>query len=62
MRHQGRNGDVALWDNFGTWHYGVVTGVRGQVRRLHRVAAVSRSIVPTLDRARAMRELLQTQA
>lgn len=62
VRHQWSPGDVAIWDNFGTWHYGVVSGIRGQVRRLRRVAAVSRSISPTLDRARAMQELVASRA
>jgi len=62
VRHQWQPGDVAIWDNFGTWHYGVVSGARGQVRRLHRVAAVSKSITPTLDRERAVRELMAMQS
>ncbi len=62
MRHQWRKGDVAIWDNFGTAHYGVAGDVGDQLRRLHRVAAWSKKIRPTLDRARAMRELLAEHA
>jgi taurine dioxygenase len=60
VRHQWRKGDVALWDNYGTWHYGVTSNLGDKPRLLHRVAAVSTTIVPTLDRARAMRELLES--
>ncbi len=63
VRHQWRAGDVAMWDNFGTLHYGVTGDLsRTEPRLLHRVSAFSKNIVPTLDRERAMRELLQSRA
>ena len=58
VRHQWQPGDVALWDNFGTVHYGVTADLGDQVRRLHRVAAWSPSVRPSLDRDRAMRALV----
>jgi alpha-ketoglutarate-dependent taurine dioxygenase len=58
VRHQWRKGDIAIWDNFGTTHYGVSGDVGDQFRRLYRVAAWSPKVRPTLDRAAAMRELL----
>lgn len=61
VRHQWQKGDVAIWDNFGTTHYGVSGDLAGQFRRLYRVAAWSKNIRPTLDRVAAMRDLLATQ-
>ena len=61
VRYQWGKGDVAIWDNFGTVHYGVTADVGNQLRRLHRVAAWSKKVTPTLDRKKAVRELLQTQ-
>jgi taurine dioxygenase len=61
VRHQWQPGDVAIWDNFGTVHYGVTADLGDQVRRLHRVAAWSPSVRPTLDRARALRALAAAQ-
>lgn len=61
VRHQWRSGDVAMWDNFLTWHYGVTSGVEGDVRRLHRVSSVNKKVKLTLDRERAMRELLASR-
>lgn len=61
VRHQWKKGDVAIWDNFGTTHYGVAGDVGDQFRRLYRVAAWSPKVRPTLDRAAAMRELLASQ-
>ena len=58
VRHQWRRGDVALWDNFGTVHYGVTADVGNSVRRLYRVAAWSKDVRPSLDRETAVRELL----
>jgi taurine dioxygenase len=58
VRHQWRKGDIAIWDNFGTTHYGVSGDVGDQFRRLYRVAAWSPKVRPTLDRVAAMRELL----
>ena len=62
VRYQWSPGDVAIWDNFGTWHYGVTSGVRGQHRRLHRVSSYSKSITPTLDRQRAVSALMASGA
>lgn len=39
VRHQWEPGDVALWDNIGTTHYGVSGDVTSSNRLLHRVAA-----------------------
>lgn len=61
VRHQWRKGDVAMWDNYGTWHYGVTGALGNQPRLLYRVAAVSKTVTPTLDRERAVRELLEAQ-
>jgi taurine dioxygenase len=47
VRHQWEPGDVALWDNIGTTHYGVSGDVTSSNRLLHRVAAWSESMVPT---------------
>jgi taurine dioxygenase len=58
VRHQWRKGDVALWDNYGTLHYGVTADLGTQVRRLYRVAAWSKNVHPSLDRAAAVRELM----
>jgi hypothetical protein len=52
---------VAIWDNFGTVHYGVTADLGDQVRRLHRVAAWSPSVRPSLDRDRAVRALMAQQ-
>lgn len=54
-------GDIAIWDNLATTHYGV-TGDVGAERLLHRVSAWSPSVRPTLDRERAVRELMETSA
>lgn len=62
VRWQWRKGDCALWDNFGTTHYGVVGDTGSATRRLHRVSAFSRKIRPSLDRERAVRELMASQA
>ena len=62
IRHQWRKGDIAIWDNLGTAHYGVAGDIGDQFRRLYRVAAWSKNVRPSLDRARAMRELLASQA
>ncbi|MFM1987320.1 MAG: taurine dioxygenase [Pseudomonadota bacterium] len=61
VRWQWRRGDVAIWDNFGTTHYGV-TGDAGADRLLYRVAAWSPRIRPTLDRAEATRQLLEARS
>ena len=47
VRHQWEPGDVAMWDNIGTTHYGVSGDVTSSNRLLHRVAAWSESMVPT---------------
>lgn len=62
VRWQWRKGDCALWDNFGTTHYGVVGDTGSQTRRLYRVSAFSPRIRPSLDRERAMRELMGVPA
>jgi len=61
VRWSWKRGDVAIWDNFGTSHYGV-SGDAGSDRLLHRVAAWSESVRPTLDRAKVVRELMESQA
>jgi alpha-ketoglutarate-dependent taurine dioxygenase len=62
VRYQWGPGDVAIWDNFGTTHYGVTADLGDRVRRLHRVAAWSKNVTPTLDREKAIRELMQSRA
>lgn len=47
VRHQWEAGDVAIWDNFGTCHYGVSADTGDQLRLLHRVASWSESVTPT---------------
>lgn len=47
VRHQWEPGDVALWDNFGTTHYGVSADIGTQLRRLYRVASWSEKVAPT---------------
>ncbi|MFZ1743608.1 MAG: TauD/TfdA family dioxygenase [Pontixanthobacter sp.] len=47
VRHQWEAGDVAIWDNFGTSHYGVSADIGDQMRRLHRVASWSEQVTPT---------------
>jgi taurine dioxygenase len=61
VRHQWRPGDVAIWDNYGTVHYGVTGDLGDQKRLLHRVAAWSPDVSPSLDRETAIRELMQTR-
>jgi taurine dioxygenase len=51
VRHQWEPGDVAIWDNFATSHYGVSADIGGQLRRLHRVASWSESVTPSAWRA-----------
>ena len=46
VRHSWEPGDVAIWDNFGTAHYGVSADIGDQVRRLHRVASWSETVTP----------------
>jgi taurine dioxygenase len=46
VRHQWESGDVAIWDNFGTTHYGVSADIGTQLRRLYRVAAWSEKVRP----------------
>ena len=60
VRYQWSKGDVAMWDNFGTTHYGVTADLGNQARRLYRVAAWSENVTPSLDREKAIRELMQT--
>ena len=47
VRHQWEPGDVAMWDNFGTTHYGVSAVIGNHPRELHRVASWSESVAPT---------------
>lgn len=61
VRWAWRRGDVAIWDNLGTMHYGV-SGDAGAERLLYRVSAWSPRVRPALDRERAVRELLETGA
>lgn len=58
VRWAWRPGDVAIWDNLATTHYGV-SGDVGTERLLHRVSAWSPGVRPTLDRAQAVRELME---
>jgi len=60
VRHEWQKGDVAIWDNYGTAHYGVTADVGDKVRRLHRVAAWSESIVPSVEREVLVSELADT--
>jgi taurine dioxygenase len=46
VRHQWGSDDVAIWDNFGTAHYGVSADIRDQLRRLYRVASWSEQVTP----------------
>ena len=62
VRHQWQPGDVAIWDNYATTHYGVTADLGDQRRLLHRVAAWSPNITPTLDREEAINELMRTAA
>ena len=62
VRHQWQPGDVAIWDNYATTHYGVTADLGNQRRLLHRVSAWSRHIKPELDRAEAVRQLMQAEA
>jgi alpha-ketoglutarate-dependent taurine dioxygenase len=57
VRWSWRPGDVAIWDNLATTHYGV-SGDSGAERLLHRVSAWSPGVRPSLDRASAVRELM----
>ena len=59
VRHSWQPGDIAIWDNMGTLHYGVTGDLRNQRRLLHRVAAWSPDIKPSLDRETAMAALLK---
>jgi taurine dioxygenase len=57
VRHKWEAGDVAMWDNFGTAHYGVTADLADQDRLLHRVAAWSEKVVPYQDRETVMQSL-----
>jgi taurine dioxygenase len=46
VRHQWEPGDVAIWDNFATSHYGVSADIGDSVRRLYRVASWSEKVKP----------------
>ena len=65
VRYQWSPGDVAIWDNFATAHYGITRNLlRGDMgahkRELHRVSAFSHSIRPSLDRDKAISDLMRT--
>ncbi len=65
VRHQWRPGDIVIWDNFATLHFGITRGLlRGdigpQTRELHRVSAFSPGVRPSLDREKAVSDLLST--
>ena len=57
VRHSWRPGDIAIWDNLGTVHYGVAGDLRNRMRLLHRVAAWSPEVRPSLDREKALSAL-----
>ena len=57
IRHSWQPGDIAIWDNLGTVHYGVAGDLRNRKRLLHRVAAWSPDVSPSLDREQALAEL-----
>lgn len=57
VRHSWRPGDIAIWDNLGTVHYGVAGDLRNRQRLLHRVAAWSPDVRPSLDREAALAAL-----
>jgi taurine dioxygenase len=57
VRHQWESGDVAIWDNFGTAHYGVTADMGNQLRRLHRVASWSESVTPQLNREAVLAQI-----
>ena len=61
VRHEWQPGDVAIWDNFSTWHYGVTADLRGNPRLLYRVGAWSKDINLTLDRESALKHLNATR-
>lgn len=58
VRHAWQPGDIAIWDNLGTLHYGVTGDLRNQRRLLHRVAAWSPDIKPQLDRQATLAALM----
>jgi len=62
VRHQWQPGDVALWDNFGTAHYGVTADLAEQDRLLYRIASWSPDVTPQLDRAAIMAALAEENA
>lgn len=57
VRFQWQPGDVAIWDNFATAHYGVTADLGNQLRRLYRVASWSETVTPTLDRGAVLAKL-----
>lgn len=58
VRHEWKPGDVALWDNFGTAHYGVTADLADQDRLLHRIASWSENVAPTQDHEALMTALI----
>ncbi len=57
VRHQWQKGDVALWDNYGTAHYGVTADLGDKMRRLYRVAAWSEAVTPSVEREALVNQL-----
>ena len=62
VRWQWRKGDVALWDNFGTTHYGVAGDTGTQTPSAVSGIGVVTPVRPTLDRERAVREPMASHA
>ena len=59
VRYSWQPGDIAIWDNLGTVHYGVAGDLRNRKRLLHRVAAWSPNVRPSLNRETALAEMDQ---
>ena len=57
VRHSWQRDDIAVWDNLGAVHYGVAGDLRNRKRLLHRVAAWSPEVRPSLDRQEALSAL-----
>lgn len=56
VRHHWEPGDVAIWDNFATTHYGVSADIGSETRRLYRVASWSEKVWPQPYAAPALAE------
>ena len=57
VRHSWQPGDIAIWDNLGTVHYGVAGDLRKRKQLLHRVAAWLPEVQPSLDQEEALSAL-----